>query len=94
MARKLSLVIPFTLVMLLGLETLAAAETFKIRLTGATCADDPACLNRFHPAIPPLITVKPGDTVIMETRDAFDGQITKTSTAADQSVRPTLPGTT
>src|SRR2546430_17251934 len=66
-----------------GLESVAAADTFRIRLTGARCADDPACHNRFHPAIKPVITVKPGDTVIMETRDAFDGQITPTSTAAD-----------
>lgn len=90
MARKWFLVIPFTLVMLLGLETLAAAETFNIKRTGARCADDPACLNRFHPAILPVITVRPGDTVIMETRDAFDGQITRTSTAAD--VIPTFLG--
>src|SRR6266436_1484641 len=83
MARKWFLVIPFILVVLLGLETLAAAETFNIKRTGARCADDPAFLYRFHPAIPPVITVKPGDTVIMETRDAFDGQITRTSTAAD-----------
>src|SRR5256884_6996973 len=64
-------------------ETKGAADTFRIRLTGARCADDPACHNRFHPAIKPVITVKPGDTVIMETRDAFDGQITPASTAAD-----------
>src|SRR5438034_9234002 len=70
-------------VMFFGLESAAAADTFRIRLTGARCADDPACHNRFHPAIKPVITVKPGDTVIMETRDAFDGQITRTSTAAD-----------
>src|SRR6266852_5783673 len=70
-------------VMFFGLESAAAADTFRIRLTGARCADDPACHNRFHPAIKPVITVKPGDTVIMETRDAFDGQITPTSTAAD-----------
>src|SRR5438876_11909063 len=70
-------------VMFFGLESVAAADTFRIRLTGARCADDPACHNRFHPAIKPVITVKPGDTVIMETRDAFDGQITPTSTAAD-----------
>src|SRR2546422_8637167 len=73
-----------------GLESIAAADTFRIRLTGARCADDPACHNRFHPAIKPVITVKPGDTVIMETRDAFDGQITPTSTAAD--VIPTFLG--
>src|SRR5207247_9996671 len=75
---------------LFDLAGVAAADTFRIRLTGARCADDPACHNRFHPAIKPVITVKPGDTVIMETRDAFDGQITPTSTAAD--VIPTFLG--
>ena len=82
--------ISFAAVMFFGLEAVAAADTFRIRLTGARCADDPACHNRFHPAIKPVITVKPGDTVIMETRDAFDGQITPTSTAAD--VIPTFLG--
>ena len=90
MVRKWSLVMPLSMVLLLGLYTLAAAKTFRIRTTGPTCADDPACHNRFHPAIPPVLTVKPGDTVIMETRDAFDGQITPTSTAAD--VIPTFLG--
>jgi len=75
--------ISLAVVMFFGLEAVAAADTFKIRLTGARCADDPACHNRFHPAIKPVVTVKPGDTVTMETRDAFDGQITPTSTAAD-----------
>src|SRR5206468_12460361 len=75
--------------MFFGLESVAAADTFRIRLTGARCADDPACHNRFHPAIKPVITVKPGDTVIMETRDAFDGQITPTSTAADADRKST-----
>ncbi|HXM81839.1 MAG TPA: acetamidase/formamidase family protein [Burkholderiales bacterium] len=75
--------ISLAVVMFFGLESVAAADTFRIRLTGTRCADDPACHNRFHPAIKPVITVKPGDTVMMETRDAFDGQITPTSTAAD-----------
>src|SRR3989442_9160480 len=77
-------------VMFFGLESVAAADTFRIGLTGARGPDDPACHTRFHPAIKPVITVKPGDTVIMETRDAFDGQITRTSTAAD--VIPTFSG--
>lgn len=75
--------ISLAVVVFFSLESVAAADTFKIRLTGARCADDPACHNRFHPAIKPVVIVKPGDTVIMETRDAFDGQITRTSTAAD-----------
>ncbi len=91
MVRKWFFVLPLTVVLLLGLSTLAVAQSkFFIPRTGPTCADDPACHNRFHPAIPPVITVKPGDTVIMETRDAFDGQITPTSTAAD--VIPTFLG--
>ena len=31
--------------------------------------------NRWHPAIPPLLRVAPGDEVVLETRDALDGQI-------------------
>ncbi|HKE20706.1 MAG TPA: acetamidase/formamidase family protein [Kofleriaceae bacterium] len=38
--------------------------------------------NRWHPDIPPVVRCKPGDEVVMETRDAFDGQITRASTPA------------
>jgi formamidase len=31
--------------------------------------------NRWHPDIPPVIHCDPGDEVILETRDAFDGQL-------------------
>jgi formamidase len=30
--------------------------------------------NRWHPDIPPVIRCEPGEEVILETRDAFDGQ--------------------
>jgi acetamidase/formamidase len=30
--------------------------------------------NRWHPDIPPVLRCKPGDEVVLETRDAFDGQ--------------------
>jgi formamidase len=39
--------------------------------------------NRWHEAITPVIEVDPGDTVVYETRDAFDGQLTPQSTAED-----------
>lgn len=39
--------------------------------------------NRWHPDIPPVVRCEPGDEVILETRDAFDLQITKDSTAED-----------
>jgi len=39
--------------------------------------------NRWHPDIPPIATVEPGQVVGLETRDALDGQVTPSSTAAD-----------
>jgi len=39
--------------------------------------------NRWHPDIPPVISVEPGDEVVIETRDAVDGQIGPSSTADD-----------
>jgi formamidase len=39
--------------------------------------------NRWHEAIPPVVEADPGEEVEIETRDAFDGQITPATTAAD-----------
>jgi formamidase len=39
--------------------------------------------NRWHPDIPPVVRCRPGDEVVMETRDAFDLQITRNSTPDD-----------
>jgi formamidase len=41
------------------------------------------CHNRWHPDIPPALTCAPGDEVLMETRDAVDGQFTLDSSNAD-----------
>jgi formamidase len=39
--------------------------------------------NRWHPDIPPALRVEPGDTVVLETRDALDGVVTPDMTSAD-----------
>ena len=39
--------------------------------------------NRWHEAIEPVVEADPGDTVVFETRDAFDGQLDSNSTAQD-----------
>jgi formamidase len=39
--------------------------------------------NRWHEAIEPVLEVEPGDTVVYETRDAFDGQLNSGSTDSD-----------
>jgi formamidase len=38
--------------------------------------------NRWHPDIPPILECDPGDEVVIETRDALDGQITPDATLA------------
>lgn len=52
----------------------------EIKRQGATAADDPNCFNRLHWALEPRATAKPGDTIIIETRDAFDDQFNWNST--------------
>src|SRR5262249_40115568 len=39
--------------------------------------------NRWHPAIPPMLEVSPGEELVLETRDARDGQISAATTIAD-----------
>ena len=39
--------------------------------------------NRWHPDIPPVATVEPGQVVGLETRDAFDGQLQPDSGVED-----------
>ncbi|HEY7496090.1 MAG TPA: acetamidase/formamidase family protein [Candidatus Tectomicrobia bacterium] len=39
--------------------------------------------NRWHPDIPPLLEVDPGEEVVLETRDASDSQIKPGMTVAD-----------
>jgi len=39
--------------------------------------------NRWHPDIPPVAHVRPGQTVVIETRDALDGQVKPDTTNAD-----------
>ncbi|MBI3795445.1 MAG: acetamidase/formamidase family protein [Deltaproteobacteria bacterium] len=49
-----------------------------------TLSEEPAKgHNRWHPDIPPIATIEPGQVIGMETRDSLDGQATPNSTAAD-----------
>lgn len=51
--------------------------TREIRIDRSkTLAEEPGTgHNRWHPDIAPVIRCQPGDEVILETRDAFDGQM-------------------
>jgi formamidase len=45
--------------------------------------DPGRCHNRWHPDIPPALSCRPGDDVVLTTRDAVDGQFTMASTHQD-----------
>ena len=55
-----------------------------------TLADDAGTgHNRWHPDIPPVLCCDPGDEVVLETRDAFDGQLGPDATLETLSPRRT-----
>jgi formamidase len=62
-----------------------AAGTHHIRIDRSLpLRDEPHTgHNRWHPDIPPVLHVDPGDTVVLETRDALDGAVTPAMTSAD-----------
>ena len=41
--------------------------------------------NRWHPGIEPILSIDPGDSVVLQTLDAMDGQLTAASTAAEMA---------
>jgi formamidase len=70
-----------------------AGATHHVRIDRTrTLAEEPGTgHNRWHEAIPPVITVAPGDRVILETRDALDGQFSASSTVADVGRADLMP---
>lgn len=78
--------------MLLGLFAAAAiADTtavksqsiVEVKKRGAHCQDDPNCFNRYHPAIKPVARARPGQLIVIETRDALDSNLTLQSQPKD-----------
>jgi formamidase len=81
--RPLVFLATFAFFLLLAGAEDAAAKTIKIGKTGARCANDPNCHNRWHYAIRPVAAADLGDLVVFETRDALDGAFNRNSRAAD-----------
>lgn len=71
--------------------TSASADTTDVKgpdkvvvsKSGAHCKDDPNCFNRYHPSIKPVARAKPGQLIVIETRDALDSDLNFDSTADD-----------
>jgi formamidase len=62
-----------------------AGQTHEVRIDRSkTLAEEPSTgHNRWHEAIPPILRAQPGDRVILETRDALDGQFGPTTTVEE-----------
>jgi formamidase len=65
------------------LPAISQPAPLMLERTGTFCADDPACFNRLHPAIPAAGTAVPGQTIVLGARDAFDGAFSPGSTPED-----------
>lgn len=60
-----------------------ATVEVKIHPSARLAEDSGAGHNRWHPDIKPVARCCPGDTLVIETRDALDGQVTPETTVAD-----------
>jgi formamidase len=66
-------------------RSLTAVKSHEVRVDASKPlkAEPGTGHNRWHPDIPPILRVDPGDRVALETRDALDGQITARSKLED-----------
>lgn len=55
----------------------------EIKKSGSHCEQDPSCFNRYHPAIKPIARAKPGDLIVVHTRDALDANLNINSLPKD-----------
>ena len=55
----------------------------EVKKKGAHCEQDPNCFNRYHPAIKPGARAKPGDQIVVHTRDALDSNLNINSKPKD-----------
>ena len=55
----------------------------EVKKKGAHCEQDPNCFNRYHPAIKPIARAKPGDQIVVHTRDALDSNLNINSKPKD-----------
>ena len=55
----------------------------ELTKTGDHCKDDKNCFNRYHPAIKAVATAKPGDIIVLHTRDALDSNYSLDAVAED-----------
>ena len=84
--------VALTTAMIFG-RALAQDDVLVIGREGNRCAEDVACFNRIHSAIPMVARADPGQTIVFKTRNAGDSQLDPNSTYKDpRGDRAPYPG--
>ena len=71
----------------------AQDEVLVLGGTGWHCGEDPECFNRLHPAIPMAARARPGQTILLKTRNSADLQLDPESTYVDPRDADPVRGT-
>ena len=53
-------------------ERAGSQEIVELGNRSKSCLEDAACINRLHPAVPMAARARPGDTLVLHTRNASD----------------------
>jgi formamidase len=61
----------------------SADEILVVGGRGSNCNEDPQCINRLHPEIPMAAKAKPGQTILLKTRNASDFDLDPKNTYED-----------
>lgn len=65
----------FLICLALSLTSTTVMADVTLGVSGKSCNEDPACINRLHPGIPMAARARPGERIVMLGRDAGDLQI-------------------
>ena len=72
MARSWMLVLWLAVLVTMSAIGARAQDVVIVGGQGRTCNDDPACINRLHPDIPMAARARPGQAIVLHTRNASD----------------------
>ena len=75
------------------IDAVAQEEVLILGGTGWHCGEDPHCFNRLHPDIPMAGRARPGQTILLKTRNALDAQMDPESTYVDERFDDPVVGT-
>ena len=64
-------------------QAAAQDDVVAVGGTGWHCGEDPQCFNRLHPDIPMAARARPGQTLLLKTRNSADLQLDPDSTYVD-----------